>query len=264
MANCPVGSPADEWDRRPIPRRTVRHQRTPRQIRGRQIPRDQRARRPRRTTGVTSERHDPWPTMEAAHPLSRIVAPDDPPGDSGDDRHPYLSGVRPGEALELQVGCCPDPIDDGTGSIRYQLHGLFFKGARNPDGTPARGGVSRKVPWTVVPPVADAVRVLERIVDGPMLFPTNPPWITGSPGRTAHRRRDDYIGRQRPHRIVHRLGQQLHRQPRPRRRTHPPRPRRRRRRHALPQDHRLAHRPTSRRPHRPGTAIRASANIRRR
>lgn len=95
----------------------------------------------------------------------------------------YLSGVRPGEALELQVGCCPDPIDDGTGSIRYQLHGLFFKGARNPDGTPARGGVPREMPWTVVPPVADAIRVLERIVDGPLLFPTNPPWITGTPGR---------------------------------------------------------------------------------
>jgi hypothetical protein len=42
----------------------------------------------------------------------------------------------PPVALELQVGCCPDPIDDGTGSIRYQLHGLFFKGARNLDGTP--------------------------------------------------------------------------------------------------------------------------------
>jgi hypothetical protein len=95
----------------------------------------------------------------------------------------YLSGVRPGEALELQVGCCPDPIDDGTGSIRYQLHGLFFKGARNPDGTPARDGVPREVPWTVVPPVADAVRVLERIVDGPLLFPTNPPWIASTPGR---------------------------------------------------------------------------------
>lgn len=95
----------------------------------------------------------------------------------------YLSGVRPGEALELQVGCCPDPIDDGTGSIRYQLHGLFFKGARNPDGTPARGGVPREVPWTVIPPVADAVRVLERIVDGPMLFPTNPPWTINTRGR---------------------------------------------------------------------------------
>ncbi|WP_433709266.1 integrase [Nocardia sp. CA-084685] len=92
----------------------------------------------------------------------------------------YLSGVRPGEALELQVGCCPDPIDNGTGSIRYQLHGLFFKGARNLDGTPARGGVARDMPWTVVPPVATAVRVLERMVDGPILFPTNPPWITGS------------------------------------------------------------------------------------
>ncbi|MFD6394184.1 integrase [Nocardia sp. NPDC060259] len=89
----------------------------------------------------------------------------------------YLSGVRPGEALELEVGCCPDPIDDGTGSVRYQLHGLFFKGARHPDGTPSRGGIPREVPWTVVPPVAAAVRVLEQIVDGPMLFPTNPPWL---------------------------------------------------------------------------------------
>lgn len=95
----------------------------------------------------------------------------------------YLRGVRPSEALELQVGCCPDPIDDGTDSIRYQLHGLFYKGARKPDGTPARGGVPREMPWTVVPPVADAVRMLERIVDGPLLFPTNPPWITGTPGR---------------------------------------------------------------------------------
>jgi len=58
----------------------------------------------------------------------------------------YLSGVRPGEALELQVGCCPDPIDDGTGSIRYQLHGLFFKGARNPDGTPAAAASAAKCP----------------------------------------------------------------------------------------------------------------------
>jgi integrase len=97
----------------------------------------------------------------------------------------YLSGVRPGEALELQVGCCPDPIDDGTGSIRYQLHGLFFKGARNPDGTPARGGVAREVPWTVIPPVADAIRVLESIVDGPLLFPANPPWITGGRQRAG-------------------------------------------------------------------------------
>ncbi len=95
----------------------------------------------------------------------------------------YLSGARPGEALELQAGCCPDPIDDGTGSIRCQLRGLVFKGARNPDGTPARGGVPREVPWTVVPPVADAVRVLERIAGGLLLFPANPPWITGTPGR---------------------------------------------------------------------------------
>jgi hypothetical protein len=95
----------------------------------------------------------------------------------------YLSGVRPGEALELQAGCCPEPADDGTGSIRYELHGLFFKGARDPDGKPAPGGTRREVPWTVVPPVADAVRVLERIVKGPLLFPTKPPWTIDTRGR---------------------------------------------------------------------------------
>lgn len=95
----------------------------------------------------------------------------------------YLSGVRPGEALELQAGCCPEPADDGTGSIRYELHGLFFKNARDPDGKPAPGGAQRAIPWIVLPPVADAVRVLERIVRGPWLFPTNPPWTIDTRGR---------------------------------------------------------------------------------
>ena len=95
----------------------------------------------------------------------------------------YLSGVRPGEALELEVGCCPEPVDDGDGSVRYELHGLFFKGARDADGKPAPGGARRDMPWTVVPPVADAIRVLERIVKGPLLFPTNPPWTIETRGR---------------------------------------------------------------------------------
>jgi hypothetical protein len=95
----------------------------------------------------------------------------------------YLSGVRPGEALELEVGCCPGPVDDGDGSLRYELHGLFFKGARDPDGKPAPGGARRDMPWTVVPPVADAIRMLERIVKGPLLFPTKPPWTIDTRGR---------------------------------------------------------------------------------
>lgn len=95
----------------------------------------------------------------------------------------YLSGVRPGEALELKVGCCPEPTDDGTGALRYELHGMFFKGARDPEGKPAPGGTRRKTPWIVLPPVKDAVRVLERMVDGPLLFPTSSPWTTGGHGR---------------------------------------------------------------------------------
>jgi hypothetical protein len=99
----------------------------------------------------------------------------------------YLSGIRPGEALELEVGCCPEPADDGAGGIRHELHGLFFKGARDPDGNPAPGGARRDVPWTVVPPVADAVRVLERIVTGPLLFPANPPWTIDARGGRRRR-----------------------------------------------------------------------------
>ncbi len=101
----------------------------------------------------------------------------------------YLSGARPGEVLELRAGCCPEPADDGTGAVRYELHGLFFKGARDPDGRPAPAGAERKVPWTVVPPVARAVRVLERIVEGPLLFPAKVPWTTGTSGR-RHRTGD--------------------------------------------------------------------------
>ena len=71
-----------------------------------------------------------------------------------------------------------EPADDGTGSIRYELHGLFFKGARDPDGKPAPGGARREVPWTVVPPVADAVRVLERIVKE--VEATSPGLVIGS------------------------------------------------------------------------------------
>ena len=101
----------------------------------------------------------------------------------------YLSGARPAEALELRAGCCPEPADDGAGALRYELHGLFFKGARNAEGRPAPAGAPRKVPWTVVPPVARAVRALERVVEGPLLFPADAPWTTGACGR-RHRTGD--------------------------------------------------------------------------
>ncbi|PZT87690.1 MAG: integrase [Citromicrobium sp.] len=94
----------------------------------------------------------------------------------------YLTGMRPGEALELRVGCCPEPGTDGTGPRGYQLHGNYFKGARDSDGKHVMGGLPRDVPWTVIPPVVRAVRVLERMADGPLLFPTKTAWATATSG----------------------------------------------------------------------------------
>ncbi|MBF6302846.1 hypothetical protein IU459_35775 [Nocardia amamiensis] len=71
----------------------------------------------------------------------------------------YLSGMRPGEALELQVGCCPEPDDTDT-AHRYAIHGNYFKHARDADDRAVVGGLPRETPWTVIPPVVRAIRVL--------------------------------------------------------------------------------------------------------
>jgi hypothetical protein len=73
----------------------------------------------------------------------------------------YLSGLRPAEILHLQPGSCPAPGDDGTGPVRYRLHGLKFKAACNDDGTPAPDGEARQ--WTVIPPVHTAIGILEQL-----------------------------------------------------------------------------------------------------
>lgn len=88
----------------------------------------------------------------------------------------YLSGMRPGEALNLQAGSCPEPEDNGSGSIRYEIHGNFYKGARDDDGKLVPGGIPRAVPWTVIPPVVHAIRVLEQMAEGQLLFPVKTPW----------------------------------------------------------------------------------------
>jgi integrase len=97
----------------------------------------------------------------------------------------YLSGLRPAEILHLQPGCCPPPTDDGTGPVRYRLHGLKFKAARNNDGTPAPGGEARQ--WTVIPPVHAAIGILEQLTATRHLFPLRPHWLNGAP-RPARRR----------------------------------------------------------------------------
>jgi hypothetical protein len=87
----------------------------------------------------------------------------------------YLTGLRPGEAFELEAGCCRTTTSR-DGAIRYELHGKFFKGARDEDGTLLHEGAQREQPWTTIQPVARAVEVLERIGVSPFLFAADEPW----------------------------------------------------------------------------------------
>jgi integrase len=80
----------------------------------------------------------------------------------------YLSGMRAGEVLNLRRGCVQH---DATTGI-WSLTGTTYKGQRDGAGDPIPQGVEREVPWVVVEPVADAVRVLERLHDRPLLFPS--------------------------------------------------------------------------------------------
>ena len=97
----------------------------------------------------------------------------------------YLSGLRPAEVLHLRTGCCPPPEDDGTGTVRYRLHGQHFKGVRDADGSPAPGGAARQ--WTVIPPVHTAIGILEQLTSTGHLFPLKPAWMDGARPRTRRR-----------------------------------------------------------------------------
>ena len=99
----------------------------------------------------------------------------------------YLTGMRPGEALELRVGCCPELDADDTRPRGYRIHGHYFKGARDGDGKHVVGGLPRETPWTVIPPVVRAVRVLERMADGPLLFPAKTTWAAPTAGSRKRR-----------------------------------------------------------------------------
>jgi hypothetical protein len=97
----------------------------------------------------------------------------------------YLSGLRPAEVLHLRTGCCPEPVNDGAGTVRYRLHGHHFKGVRDADGTPAPGGAARR--WTVIPPVHTAIGILEQLTTTGHLFPLRPAWLDGASKRPRRR-----------------------------------------------------------------------------
>src|SRR6185437_16006342 len=98
----------------------------------------------------------------------------------------YLSGLRPAEVLHLRTGCCPEPEDDGAGTVRYRLYGQHFKGVRDADGSPAPGGAARQ--WTVIPPVHTAISILEQLTTTiGHLFPLRPAWLDGASKRPRRR-----------------------------------------------------------------------------
>ncbi|HXA61649.1 MAG TPA: hypothetical protein VNW94_21080 [Streptosporangiaceae bacterium] len=76
--------------------------------------------------------------------------------------------------LNLRVGCCPEPADDGQSSLRYEIPGSFFKGARDDDGRTVTDGLTRETPWTVILPVVRAIRVLERMAMPPAIDRCDP------------------------------------------------------------------------------------------
>ncbi|MFE9806097.1 integrase [Streptomyces sp. NPDC005548] len=84
----------------------------------------------------------------------------------------YLTGMRPGEAVGLRSGCCPNPgSDEQEQPGRHLITSTVYKTARDEDGNHRSEGELRDVPWVAIAPVVNAIRVLERFVpDGALLF----------------------------------------------------------------------------------------------
>jgi len=87
----------------------------------------------------------------------------------------YLSGVRTGEALNLERGCI---VRD------HQLDLIFMTGIQMKSGDRARRREVGALPWVVVEPVAQAVAMLEALTQGTHLFTAgavmSESWLYGS------------------------------------------------------------------------------------
>ncbi|MEU5108170.1 hypothetical protein AB0H07_38935 [Streptomyces sp. NPDC021354] len=81
----------------------------------------------------------------------------------------YLSGARPGEALNLRRGC----ITHDKKTSLWLMEGIYFKGAEDEDGNKIPEGEPRPDPWVVIEIVARAVAVMERLHPRPLIFPSS-------------------------------------------------------------------------------------------
>ncbi|GAA2733813.1 hypothetical protein [Actinocorallia aurantiaca] len=82
----------------------------------------------------------------------------------------YLTGMRIGEVLGLEHGCCPDPEGPDDGAKRFVIRGRDFKNARDEHGNHLSAGVVRETGWIAIPQVVTAIRLLERITGPGLLF----------------------------------------------------------------------------------------------
>ncbi|NYI40127.1 hypothetical protein [Demequina lutea] len=84
----------------------------------------------------------------------------------------YFTGMRPAEVLNLRRGCVtytPAP-EHGSRAVEYRITGLHFKGVSDENGNQITEGEIRDQPWVTIEPAARAVRALEQLTDGELLF----------------------------------------------------------------------------------------------
>ena len=99
----------------------------------------------------------------------------------------YLSGMRPGEVLNLPRGC--RGTDEQTGELL--VYGRRGKGY---DRSPLAGGADPGRPWVAVAPVHAAIGLLEELSDGPLLFPAS--------ATCAHRSRPGHANARRGNAMI--------------------------------------------------------------
>ena len=95
----------------------------------------------------------------------------------------YLSGARAGEILNLRRGC----IDRDDDNDLWLMRGLYYKGAKDKDGSKLPEGEIRRDPWVVTETVARAISVLERLHPHQLLFPVRIEPYHLLSGRTSKR-----------------------------------------------------------------------------
>lgn len=86
----------------------------------------------------------------------------------------YLTGMRTEECRALEQGCCRTSSNPRSGQTRHFIVGRTFKAVLDAEGNTIPEGAQREQPWQAIAPVAQAVKVMEKLhPDGRLLFPAN-------------------------------------------------------------------------------------------